>query len=326
MQGFIFKHKKSLYIIAILVIVVIIGISAFFIIQDRTNSATVKITVSPLTAKVKIGEKECDATSDCKVLPGEYDVLISAEGFIAKNGKLKALADEAIELAVYLEPTVENANWYEEHPQDATVRGDIINNAAIQNFYDLKEVEPILEYIPYNAYLYYIGYEENCAENNGKMCLTFKGDFGNVDTAVRYLQNTNQDLSRYVLKKSGGELFRNMEVVVPESLEFSAEDVSIDLASEITQISKAAESFAIAGLSNNEYTAEILQIKAYGNFCGVKIKVYQKNSGSEVFDTYRMILYKNNGEWIPITNLGIILSQYVDEKVPVELLSLVNVW
>ena len=326
MQEFIFKHKKGLYIVAILAIVVIVGISAFFIIQDRVNSATVKITVSPLIAKVKIGEKECDATSDCKVAPGEYDVLISAEGFIAKNGKLSVGADEEVDLAVYLEPTAENIGWYEQNPQDATVRGDIINNAAIQNYYDLKEVEPILDYVPYNTYTYYIGYEENCAENNGKMCLTFKGDFGNVDTAVRYLQNTNQDLSRYVLKKSGGELFRNMEVVVPESLEFSAEDASIDLASEITQISKAAESFAIAGLSNNEYTAEILQIKAYGNFCGVKMKVYQKNGGSEVFDTYRMILYKNNREWIPITNLGIILSQYVNEKVPVELLSLVNVW
>lgn len=326
MQGFLYKHRKFIAIIGVLALVVIVGISVFFIVQDRINSATVRITVSPLDAKVKIGEREYDSLDVCKIAPGEYEVLIYAEGFISKTGKLTAVADEEVALATYLDPTAENSDWYETHPWDATARGDIINNAEIQRYYDLMEVEPILNYVPYNTYTYSINYEENCAENADEMCLIVKGNFGMADVAMRYLQNTGQDLSRYFLKYDEGKVFESLPLDVPEVLEFNENTGAGSLASEIGKVKSAAEDFANRSLSDARYSAEVLQVKSYGDYCGVKIKVYMKNGDEDVYDTYRMVLYMDNGEWRAITNLGMILSKYVNEGVPVDLLRQVDAW
>jgi len=326
MLDFIFKHKRMLTITALLIATAIIAVSVFFVAKDRTNSATIKITVSPLSAKIKIGEKECDSVSDCKVAPGEYDVLISADGFISQTTRIAVSDNESIELATFLEPTEDNANWYEDHQQDAVVRGDIMSDASIKKYYDLKEVEPILNYVPYNTYTYSIGYEENCTENNQKLCLILKGDFGTANVAIEYLQSTGQELSRYILKYDSDRVFENAEISISDSLEPKRIDGTTDLTADISKIRNTVKNFASNNLVSNEYGVEVLQIKSYGDFCGVKTKVFKTNGDENIYDTYKIILYKINDIWQPITNPEIILSKYTNEKIPTELLKEVNAW
>lgn len=328
MEDLFQKRKRQLLVGVIAVIAVILAVSAFFIIRAKIYSATLNVVVSPSTAKIKIGDKEYNTSvGEIKLKPGEYEVEVFADGFVTKKGKMTLVEDGTFNFALYLDPTDDNADWYEDHPWDATARGDIINNTEIQNYYDLKEVEPILDYVPYNAYNYSIGYEEDCVENKNEICLIVKGDFGMADVAMRYLQNTNQDLSRYFLKYDVAVMFNNIRIDVPESLIFDEDEASGAITSEEVGIVRAvAEDFANRSLASNKYVAEVLQIKSYGNYCGVKIKVYNKDGDEKIFDTYRMILYKNNGEWKAITNLAMILSKYINDKIPTKLLQQVDAW
>ena len=325
MENLFQKRKKQLIIVAVAMIALVLIVSAFFIIRSRIYSATLNVVVSPSIARIKVGDKEYDLTGEIKLKPGEYEMEVYADGFISKKGKLTAVEDETFDLALYLEPTAENDDWYETHPWDATVRGDIANNAEIKKYYDLKNVEPILEYVPYNTFKYSISYEEDCAENGGEVCLVVKGDMGMRDVAVQYLQSTGEDLSRYKIKMNDyAEPFKDAQVSVPDGLDFSDDTSSVLSKDEVGDMTLIANNFIKSSLASGKYRAEILQIKRYGDYCGLKVKVYSITGDEKNYDTYRMIVGKVNNKWTALTNLDWVLSAFDNPKLPRELLKEVN--
>lgn len=331
-QGFIYRNKKKIIIAAVLIVLIMIGISIYFIVNNRINSATINVVASPTSAKVKIDGRELDAVGTYKIAPGEYEMEIYADGFISEFQSLVAVADETTYVSVVLEPTAENDDWYVEHPWDATAAGDIRSSESTQNYYELRKKYSILSYVPYDSYGIYIGYENECVENGWEICLVVDTTSGSFAYAMQYLKSTGVDLSPYYVKiKNRGLPFEQLEIGVPDDLVFNGEIVGSIVSDE--------ESSMIMGIVNNyinqsfnlgNYSARIFQVKNYdGEYFGVTVAVY-KNSYEEEYeygteyDLYRMLVGRIDGEWMVLSNADVILSSYQNPKIPVEVLDLVN--
>ncbi len=150
MQESLFKHKKKNIIAWVVLLVVIIGISIFSLVRSKIYSATLNIRVTPISAEVKIGDKNYKTTGTYKVKPGNYDVEVSAEGFITKTDTIEINEDETIDFQVFLLPTEENADWYDEHPDDSLILGEIKYSLTLEALEKLQEENPILNELPMN--------------------------------------------------------------------------------------------------------------------------------------------------------------------------------
>ena len=326
MEDFIYKHKKKIAIGLVVAFLVVIVVSIYNVIENNTRTATVEITVSPLIAKIKIDGEEYDATETAKIRPGIYNVEIYADGFVTKNIEIEALKDEVVEISLYLDPTEENKDWYKEHVWDGTARGDIMSDNAIRDFYTLQKKYPILNYVPYNTFTYAIKYENDCADNNGGICLVIDADFGYRRYAVQYLQTTGQNLADYYVKVKGYSLpFRQIKVEAPDNLEFDgvASGATMEAAN-VDSIVGVVNDYVEESFNLDGYVAKVGQIKNYDNrFFGVTLMVYD-GGGSTVYDDYRMIVGAFDDGYRVLTNADIILSKAKNPSIPVELLRLVN--
>ena len=324
LREFVYKNKKKLIIVGLLILLTIIGISVYFIIMNRLYSVTLNTVISPSIAKVMVGDNEYGALGTYKIRPGEYDVEVYADGFITKTGKLVAVEYETVEISLALEPTAENSNWYDKHPWDATAAGDIRSDTNMQEYYDLQKKNEILNYVPYYNFNYTIGYEDGCNENGGGICLTVDADFGFRRYATEYLQLTGQDLSWYYVKGYESP-FRRLELSVPDGLEFNGSASGLVVSSdELSAVNTAANRYIDSAFDTDGYTARILQTKKYGDqYFGVTIAVYE-GDGSLVYDIYRMIVGLVDGEYVALTNADVILSRYQNPQLPGELLRVFN--
>lgn len=207
MMDFLAKYKKTV-IGGILALVLIIGVSVYFIVDDMAKTAKVKIVVSPSIATVKIDGKAYGTYGEFKVRPGEYTVEISAEGFEPKNGKLKAVENETVEIKTYLE-IEEGNNYYAEHPEDAVVLGDIKAAETLEKVEELKGEYPILEKLPLeidyytNDYAkrvkYTITYELN-EDKDGFTIMIIDYTGGNYADAIAKLTARGADSEKYAIE------------------------------------------------------------------------------------------------------------------------------
>ncbi|MBQ9018107.1 hypothetical protein IJ118_03570 [Candidatus Saccharibacteria bacterium] len=320
-----FMRKNRVIVLVALAIVVAMLAILVAVLGRGPAMATLNVTVTPSIATVKIGEQSFANVGQYKIAPGEYVVEVSADGFITKTGRLNAAADEVAEVMMYLEPTAENSDWYETHPEDGLVMGDIKSQMALVRREELREKYPILNYVPYILYTYGIDYEIECAENGGGVCLMIDAGVGLRDAAVQYLQRTGVDLSDYVVRvKDYVSPFREMVVELPEGLRYEDGANGGDLTGELNNVLILVGGYLRDNLVEPGYTTEVLQVKQYGEYFGVKIKVYQGDDEQTNYDTMRMIVGRINGEWKIMTGADWILSKYRNPLVPDKLLSEVN--
>ena len=142
-------------------LIVILAVSLGFLIYGRIYSATLLVNVAPYTATVKVGESVYEVSGEYKMMPGEYAVEVSAEGFETKTGKITLNADETSDLFLYLEPnTEETVNWYETHAEDALIVGEIQNLETLKAVNALLEKEPVLKDLPVTVEYYSDDYSE----------------------------------------------------------------------------------------------------------------------------------------------------------------------
>lgn len=209
MQELIYKYKRPIVVGVVLMLVLIVAVSVYFIVMDKINSATVNIIVAPTIAKVKIGDRVFKSMETYKIQPGEYMVEVSAEGFETKTGNLVAVENESIDIQMFLDPTEENANWYEEHQEDALILGEVKNHYAIQAVQELSKDNPILDQLPIeidyftNNYAkrvkYTISYRLD-GDNAGFVIVVTDYTGGNYEDALARLKARGVESGEYIIE------------------------------------------------------------------------------------------------------------------------------
>ena len=206
MQDYLYNNKKKVLIVGLIVLILIIGISIYGIVRNMLYSATVSITVAPSVAKVYIDGKEYGSIGEYKLKPGEYEVEAVADGFQKKAGHLVAVANETVNISMYLEPTAENSDWYLEHPEDALTMGDIKADEAAKVIEQLAEKHPILKQLPIEVDYFSDDYSKRTrytisyllAEDNTSFTITIT-DYtgGNQKDALEKLKARGVNLDDY---------------------------------------------------------------------------------------------------------------------------------
>ncbi len=140
------KTKKILVVIGAVVGVVLLGLVLLFL--GKLNNAEVRIRVTPLAAKVKIGEKEYGSNETISIGAGEYNVEISADGFETKTMKFTAVARKTTELSAFLEPTDPDSTYYNDNQADSMIKGEIKAKEIYETMQRLREEHPILKRLP----------------------------------------------------------------------------------------------------------------------------------------------------------------------------------
>lgn len=158
MDEFVFKHRKAILVVGILVAVAIIGVSIWNIIWNNINSATISVMVTPSIAKVKIDGREYESMKEYRIQPGTYSVEVSAEGFVSKTEEFVVPENEVTNVFMYLLPTEENKDWYNEHPDDALILGELQNDETTDKLAELRKEYPILKELPLEIDYFTAGY------------------------------------------------------------------------------------------------------------------------------------------------------------------------
>ncbi len=211
MQDFIYKYKKQIAICGVLVVILVIAVSVYFMITDKINSAVVNIRVTPTIAKVKIGDRVFEPMGTYKIQPGEYLVEVSADGFETKTGSLVAAENESVDIQMFLEPTEENTHWYDEHPEDALILGEVKNYYAMKAVQELVANNPILSQLPIEIDYYTSNYAKRVkytisyrlnAENDGFVITITDYTGGNYEGALSRLKTYGVNTDDYKIEYS----------------------------------------------------------------------------------------------------------------------------
>ena len=209
MQEFIYKHKKALMIAGVVGVILIVIVSTYFVVMDKINSATVNVMVTPSIAKVKVGDRVLGTIGEYKIQPGEYIVEVSAEGFETKTGNLVAVADETVDIKMFLTPTDAGNDWYETHELDALILGEIKSAYALEALQALKDKNPILNQLPVEIDYYTDNYAKRIKytlsyvlneANDGFVITITDYTGGNRELAMARLKNLDADVSKYTIK------------------------------------------------------------------------------------------------------------------------------
>ena len=158
------------------VLVVALIVSLVFLVRSVVYSGKVAVMVAPSVAKVKVGESEFSAMGEYAVVPGEYEVTVTAEGFLPKTGRLVVGEGATVSVSLYLEPVSGNESWYDEHPGDALVKGEILNNATLGQVEEILESAPVLAELPRTVEYFSEGYGDYV-----KYVISYEYDFESLE-------------------------------------------------------------------------------------------------------------------------------------------------
>lgn len=136
-------------------LILVLLVSLGFLIYGRIFSATLSIMVAPSIASVRVGDATFSVSGEYKMMPGEYNVEISAEGFETKTGKITLKADETSDVHLYLVSNdASTADWYETHAGDGLIVGGIQSAEMTSRVNKLLEKEPVLSKLPLTVEYY----------------------------------------------------------------------------------------------------------------------------------------------------------------------------
>ena len=159
-HDFIYKHKKKILVLGVLVILVILAVSIVSIVENALNSVTLSITVAPTEAKVLLNGKEYSSEGEHKIKPGEYNVEIRADGFISKFEDFTVKEGDTKTIMLFLEPEDGNPNWFYDNPRDSLIVGAVKDAYTLDAINQLREENPILNDLPIDIDFYTSDYSK----------------------------------------------------------------------------------------------------------------------------------------------------------------------
>ncbi|MBQ9180605.1 hypothetical protein IJ135_00705 [Candidatus Saccharibacteria bacterium] len=317
----------SIIAFVVLLISGIIGISIWYL----TNNALLNIAIAPSDSEVFInGEKS--SSGERRITPGLYEIMVARDGFEPQTKNIQIDTNTNEKLIFILESnSPDTENWYFEHPEDARLLEGSISWQYDSDSEVYNKQNNILHYLPFVASAFSVGYG-NCTRQGGPdFCLVIKSEFGAVSKALDYIRHADEKIGKYYIEYINyGNIFSSETIslnqdIAPPSLNRSLNIADIDDAS-ISQIINIVNDIISRRSEPNVNIAELMQLKCFdSNYCAAKIKVTRDEYNSDtIFDIYRIIVYKNNDTWLPVSVPDFAISYYKNPRISTDLIDLAN--
>ncbi|MBO7718502.1 hypothetical protein J6S37_03355 [Candidatus Saccharibacteria bacterium] len=157
-------NLTKIIIIFTVIVLIIIGISAYFIIDNAQKTATISIFVAPKSADITLNDENYPNMSEIRVRPGDYSLSITKEGYFESYYEEFTILDNQTRSFFIALAPIDGTNWYENHPDDSYTLDTIedaklveTNKNNIANYPLLASLPITVEYYKTDStYVYYV--------------------------------------------------------------------------------------------------------------------------------------------------------------------------
>ena len=161
-QNFIFdltktanKKRNHLLNMIIFFLLVSLFILIYFIITWIANydkTATLDYYIAPATATISLNQEILKPEGKIKLKPGTYNITIKKRGFNDFSTTLELKPNQTTYFYRSLEPTTDNLDYYQNHPDDASRVQHIADAQADLDRKNYTDSDPIFKITPYSSY------------------------------------------------------------------------------------------------------------------------------------------------------------------------------
>ena len=161
-QNFIFDltktaNKKRNHLLNMIIFFLLISlfILIYFLITWITNydkTATLDYYLAPATATITLNQENLKPDGKIKLKPGIYNVTIKKQGFNDFSTTLELKPNQTTYFYRSLEPTTDNLDYYQNHPDDASRVQHIADTQADLDRKNYTDSDPIFKITPYSSY------------------------------------------------------------------------------------------------------------------------------------------------------------------------------
>lgn len=203
------RKRKIIIIIAAVLVAGIIIANVIGIIEQSRYSATLEIAVAPLKATMTLNGKEYKNGTH-HLLPGTYEVGLTADGFEPYTATIEAPAGTVTYLYHYLTGPGGDISYYYSHDEDMRVFMTITNYEAGLKAKAYAEKDAIFTITPYydidkNHFTIHAGVSDDGSVNitvNLNTCTDLlKDEYSNE--ALEYLKGHGIELENYSVEYIG---------------------------------------------------------------------------------------------------------------------------
>ena len=160
-QNFIFDltktNKKGNHLLNTIIFFLLLSLFIliyFFItwIINYDKTATFEYYLAPATATITLNQEILKPEGKIKLKPGTYNITIKKPGFNDFSTTLELRPNQTTYFYKALEPTSDNLNYYQNHPDDASRAQHIADTQADLERKNYTESDPIFNITPYSSY------------------------------------------------------------------------------------------------------------------------------------------------------------------------------
>lgn len=161
-QNFIFDltktaNKKGNHLLNMIIFFLLISlfILIYFFITWITNydkTATLDYYIAPATATISLNQEILKPEGKIKLKPGTYNITVKKSGFNDFSTTLELKHNQTTYFYNTLEPTSDNLNYYQTHPDDASRVQHVADTQADLERKNYTDGDPIFNITPYSSY------------------------------------------------------------------------------------------------------------------------------------------------------------------------------
>lgn len=202
LRAFLEPTSTRIVLVVILVILFLVLPIALGVYNSRF-SASVKLTVAPSDAKIKIGEEVARPGDTVRLEPGDYTVVIMRTGFFSYAEEVTlADGDERVVFTALESSDESTANWYLEHSEDSSLASGVVSEQVAKSAEEYKKKYPIVALLPIFEDFYRIDYGD-CQTTDNEFCITISALAGARSTAANRLMGlSGYDPAEYRIEYS----------------------------------------------------------------------------------------------------------------------------
>ena len=151
------RSKKIIPILMIIVSLIVIIISVWFIFRKGTGQLS--LVIAPASSGIIIDDKEYSGGSEISLEAGTHELRIEKFGFSTHTEQIEIKKSETTTVYVALEPTIAiTQKWYDLYPEDAKLKATIDEKNREIDYKKIVSAYPGIEKLPYTGESFRLSY------------------------------------------------------------------------------------------------------------------------------------------------------------------------
>ena len=200
-------NLKLILSISAIAVIVILGISLIFIIDNATRTVSVRFMIAPASATITLDGQKYQNAETYRIRPGNYDLLIAKDGFDPYQNSLVLNDNDDINISISLEIQPGNEDYYKQHPNEAYALETIWTDQMIAGSEVVLADNPLLNILPINVEYYiqnqqYVHYQISFRIDDPENVTVLINDYtgGNHDAALERIRTEGYNPDDYTIE------------------------------------------------------------------------------------------------------------------------------